>query len=1484
AQYELGVCSSAAERLEFAASESPDGRGAFAFLTWLAANPSLASLPTAAVHEHVLASSRESDAATTALLRLSLAAHVSAPKVESLLHLHNQEFARLGPECPASWIAFAGKGYCDARLFQGAVKRLEDGTDGSATETVYPFDHIYFKSASAPVAILYADVLDHASFAPLHASLNKLADAEKIQYVLRYKPSPRLADSRHYLSGFGVELDIKSSDYMVIDDRNLGDTTLKSQDSSEDASLEAGEKPEQLFLFDEESSEIKSLSKDEIRDLAIKMAQVVLSSASPVDALLQLTQDFPKYSHLIAKTKLSSAIRVNLRSNQMSLASGGKNYFFLNGINLKAEQLNVFSVVNAMRSERKLVQSLQGLNLSVDEAVRILSLPTGESAESSNDLGWGDAFDVRDESVVWWNDLEKDKRYKQFPGSLHELLRPGYPGQLKYIRKNLFNVLFVLDLTNYEHLNVVLDIFKFVEHSVPLRMGLVPLVNEADGGASLLAARSFMHIIKTHGRKECRDFILQVHAGMHENISAATKKTVPQIVESAFENSAAGGFKALMAGDADKADVETNARFLNRVGVSGGSGAIFLNGKFIDVDDNWQQSMLGPYPKMLEFLQMRVYEGALREKDDIYEYFMKQPNVHPRRNPYIFASDDQPLTFVNLFAVDKEVLQGFEYVSQREDPAISIQIIADFDTQPGLALTRSALEYASASPNARIAFIHNPPADRVAVLSTRVLLHKAAALLVHKLGASRGLQALLEALQTLEGGATDFAGASVGDERAFVSVDEWSAEFERWALRTQEFAQSVIGVSAGGAAVVVNGRVVGPFSHPERFTELDFELLAANEYRDRVSKVDDALSSMALEGVEDKAKWIPDAMMKMCSLISYFKNMKGDGLEEAGVSERSQVTWSENSLAFSVGDEKASPLRFTVILDPLSVVAQKASFFIKTLSKVPGVSIKVLLNPLPVLEELPVKRFYRYVFEESMTFDTDGNPIPPVAQFKNIPTEPLLTLGLDVPRAWVIRPIESIHDLDNIKLSNVKSASVDAHFQLRNILVEGHAREHLKQTPPRGVQFILGTPETSHLVDTITMTNLGYLQLKANPGVWTMQLREGRSRDVYTIDSVSESYFAKNGDKVGAEGAATVIVNTFEGVTIFPILSKRPGMEKEDVLEPDTAVTEAAKKKDDGVWNQFKSRLFGKDKASTALSPSTSNATINIFSIASGHLYERFMGIMMVSVVRNTKSPVKFWLIENFLSPKFMSFVPHLAKEYNFDYEFVTYNWPHWLRATTRKERTIWAYKILFLDVIFPLNLDKVIFVDADQVVRVDMQELVDLDLQGAVYGYTPMGDSRPEMEGFRFWKGGYWENHLKGKPYHISALYVIDLKRFRQLLAGDRLRQQYQMLSADPNSLSNLDQDLPNNMIHDIPIFSLPKEWLWCETWCADEELKNAKTIDLCNNPLTKEPKLKRAKRIIKEWEELDNLVKAVADKVEKAEATAANTEATEKNGHSEL
>lgn len=103
------------------------------------------------------------------------------------------------------------------------------------------------------------------------------------------------------------------------------------------------------------------------------------------------------------------------------------------------------------------------------------------------------------------------------------------------------------------------------------------------------------------------------------------------------------------------------------------------------------------------------------------------------------------------------------------------------------------------------------------------------------------------------------------------------------------------------------------------------------------------------------------------------------------------------------------------------------------------------------------------------------------------------------------------------------------------------------------------------------------------------------------------------------------------------------------------------------------------------------------------------------------------------------------------------------------------------------------------------------------------------------------------------------------------------QALSQDPNSLSNLDQDLPNNMIHQVSIRSLPQEWLWCQTWCSDNGFQKAKVIDLCNNPQTKEAKLTAAQRIVPEWKDYDSEIKNLMSRVEDREQEEEQSPSTE-------
>lgn len=619
------------------------------------------------------------------------------------------------------------------------------------------------------------------------------------------------------------------------------------------------------------------------------------------------------------------------------------------------------------------------------------------------------------------------------------------------------------------------------------------------------------------------------------------------------------------------------------------------------------------------------------------------------------------------------------------------------------------------------------------------------------------------------------------------------------------------------------------------FHEEDFHLLEKITYTTSAEKIKSLVKKIATQSKRASS----DLVIKVDSLLSSMP--RGESRQDL------KFVKQKHSVMKIEPQEEGPFIDVIAVVDPLSREAQKMSHLLIVLGRLMNMKLTMFMNCKAKLSEMPLKSFYRLVLEPDLTFLRNNSLSPgPSAKFLDMPESPLLTLNMNTPESWLVEAVHSSCDLDNIHLQDVEGV-VTANYELEYLLLEGHCFDVTTGQPPRGLQFTLGMKNDPVLVDTIVMANLGYFQLKANPGAWLLRLRKGRSEDIYHIVSHIGT------DSLSDQEEVIVVLSNFNSKIIKVHVQKKP-----DQIHADLLSSEPEEKT--GLWNSIMS-FTG---ATTTESKEKKLDILNIFSVASGHLYERFLRIMMLSVLRHTKTPVKFWFLKNYLSPRFTEIIPHMAQEYGFQYELVQYKWPRWLHQQTEKQRIIWGYKILFLDVLFPLAVDKIIFVDADQIVRTDLKQLRDFDLSGAPYGYTPFCDSRKEMDGYRFWKSGYWASHLGHRKYHISALYVVDLKKFRKIAAGDRLRGQYQALSQDPNSLSNLDQDLPNNMIHQVSIKSLPQEWLWCETWCDDKSKEKAKTIDLCNNPKTKEPKLKAAARIVPEWTDYDNEIRQLLKKLE--------------------
>jgi UDP-glucose:glycoprotein glucosyltransferase len=864
---------------------------------------------------------------------------------------------------------------------------------------------------------------------------------------------------------------------------------------------------------------------------------------------------------------------------------------------------------------------------------------------------------------------------------------------------------------------------------------------------------------------------------------------------------------------------------------------IVLNGVLLNMKEDIEQAVVSEVQEQTQLLQQEVYMGQVNDWTNLEEYFYGQPNIRKRYNSYVLSQKSQRIDLSYPIAAAPSDSSSFMALIDRQQSAvlaqrqkymtnpldefstksISVWLVADMSTSEGKRLVVNALNHLEESTNMRIALIPNSPPTSDPLIPQTVMtvlethsefkaFHFIKAFLADSneaQAARKNREAMLEFAKSMKGINADRLSSGLDD------VLQWLPAYGQYCGR-------VLLIQSDKLAVVSNGRIMGPFDSASEFQAADFALLEQFEldhYGTSVLNVMDEVIIPGLDPDDDTSQFRSDLVMKVSSLLL---SKPAKRRVQIPVLQKSHSCIHIESRNASEG----SKYEMSVLIDPLSEGAQKMSSMLMVLQNVTSIDLIMCMNPVETLSEMPVSRFYRYVLEPSLQFSENGSLVPgPAAVFADLPETPLLTLNMDVPRSWMVESVRCVYDLDNIHLGGVEQG-VYAEFELEHILIEGQCSDFNTGHPTRGVQLVLGTKHRLDQYDTLVMANLGYLQLKASPGAWSLRLR-GRSAEIYEVATHEET-------DPNFVDEMVIALGSFSGKVIQLRLTKRPGMEHLNVISGDETEDEL---EEESLWDSITSYVAGggkKQEAATEQGDSTAESTINIFSLASGHLYERFLRIMMLSVLKHTKSPVKFWFLKNYLSPTFKAFLPIMAKQYGFRYGLVQYKWPRWLISQTEKQRLIWGYKILFLDVLFPLSVKKIIFVDADQIVRTDLKELIDLDLKGAPYGYTPFCDDRKEMDGFRFWKSGYWKGHLAGRKYHISALYVVDLQRFRQVAAGDKLRGQYQSLANDPNSLSNLDQDLPNNMIHQVSIFSLPQEWLWCETWCSDESKAKAKTIDL--------------------------------------------------------
>ena len=672
--------------------------------------------------------------------------------------------------------------------------------------------------------------------------------------------------------------------------------------------------------------------------------------------------------------------------------------------------------------------------------------------------------------------------------------------------------------------------------------------------------------------------------------------------------------------------------------------------------------------------------GEMKESDNVIDFLMSQPNVMPRLNDRVLSSSTK---YLDLTATvqgghqdladlsSRQLLATFadsiNYVSSSTKALtpISVWLVADVTSSDGRALLQNGLDYIRNSRLMRLGLLHNlrqqplsdPQVHYIETIESAISSNDVK--LLDKLLKSANAEALLSGAKT----AQDFGVELVQQKSAY-------------GLKLHEMVVSrSLDFQPGQRGLLVNGRLIGPLEDEEEFTTDDVALLEKHTM------------STAGEKILQFAQDLPqlhnsDLIMKITGLLL-------DGASSSTATSKTRHTIDEQGadlslLVFPPKDADAPFIDIVAIVDPISAGAQKLAPLLLVLQDVLNCRVRVFMNCVEKHSEMPLKSFYRLVLEPDLLFGADERQLAgPVAKFGILPMGALLTQALQVPDNWLAESVWSPYDLDNIRLQDFDT-DVHSEYELEHLILEGHCFDSQTGSPPRGLQMTLGTPTEPVLVDTIVMANLGYLQLKANPGSWILRLREGRSSEIYDISSHegTDTPTNQNTDAGGDKGDIHVLISSFKSHVLKLKVSKKAGKQNIDLLSTDGDEAEGG-----GLWNSIANTFT--TKSADKGNESDEDNKLNIFSLASGHLYERFIRIMMTSVLRHTKTPVKFWFLKQYLSPTLKDFLPHMAAEYGFEYELVQYKWPRWLNQQKEKQRIIWGYKILFLDVLFPLSVKK---------------------------------------------------------------------------------------------------------------------------------------------------------------------------------------------------
>lgn len=231
--------------------------------------------------------------------------------------------------------------------------------------------------------------------------------------------------------------------------------------------------------------ELAPLKQWEVADLSYQAAQRIMDAdpAEKLSLLTDLSQNFPIRSRALVQTRVKQTLRDEIAANQAVLlkqydVSEGENAFYLNGISIDVDSMDIFQLFNTINNEERLANAFYQMGFRREYLSMIYNIDLAEDKASYY------AVDYREAYPEYINDLDKDKHYREWGNSVKLLLQPYFPGMIRPIARNLFTMICVVDPATSEGQDLMKISHSLFVHQVPLRIGFVFALSDESEGKS----------------------------------------------------------------------------------------------------------------------------------------------------------------------------------------------------------------------------------------------------------------------------------------------------------------------------------------------------------------------------------------------------------------------------------------------------------------------------------------------------------------------------------------------------------------------------------------------------------------------------------------------------------------------------------------------------------------------------------------------------------------------------------------------------------------------------------------------------------------------------------------------------------------------------------------------------------------------------------------------------------------------------------------